>query len=153
MKKFILLLSFFRACLRRCFSIHKSQTPRASNILFRQVLIVYSLQKKFASFQYKNICAVAKITQFGMRCILTICLFIFTQCELTQDADCKKQKDDEQKCLRAFTLFCSGNRTMAECDGGVNSIIFICTVCKLDAPCKSNTDDVVSDKIQTGNTK
>ncbi len=72
-------------------------------------------------------------------------------CSLTEDSDCKKQKAGENKCLNAFVLFCSGNRTRTECNGSLESTLFIGGICQYDAPCKSGTDDVVKEKVNSKN--
>ena len=43
------LSTLLRACIRRCFSISKSQAPRASNVLFSQALIAFLLTSSLYS--------------------------------------------------------------------------------------------------------
>lgn len=84
------------------------------------------------------------------KCIYFLLLFIIS-CSLTDDSDCKKQKAGTDKCINAFVLFCSGNRTRTECNGSLESTLFIGGICQYDAPCKSGTDDVVKEKVNSKN--
>ncbi len=83
-----------------------------------------------------------KINIYRNTWLLIISIFVLTlnQCKnITEDADCRKQKSDESKCVRAFGIYCSGNRTLVECNGSIESIFFIGSFCKVGQPCKSNT--------------
>jgi hypothetical protein len=88
--------------------------------------------------------------------IILVSFFIFLGligCNLIEDADCKQQKTDETKCIRAFALYCANNRSQAECNGSIESILFIGSICKVGVECKSSSDDVVTEKIQPGISK
>ena len=80
--------------------------------------------------------------------ILLFLLCILTSCGITEDADCKQQKTDESKCVRAFALYCANNKSLAECSGSLESIFFVGSLCKVGAACQSNSDEVVTEKIQ-----
>ncbi len=84
----------------------------------------------------------------NVKCIYFLLLLIIS-CSLTEDSDCKKQKAGADKCINAFVLFCSGNRARTECNGSLESTLFIGGICKYDAPCQSNTDDVVKEEIKS----
>jgi hypothetical protein len=84
------------------------------------------------------------------KCIYFLLLFIIS-CSLTEDAECKKQRAGESKCLNAFILFCSGNRARTECNGSLESTLFIGGLCQYDSPCKSSTDDVVKENVNSKN--
>lgn len=85
--------------------------------------------------------------------ILLFLLSIQTSCGITEDADCKQQKTDESKCVRAFALYCANNKSQVECNGSLESILFIGSVCKVGVECKTNSEDVVTEKIQLGTSK
>ena len=48
--------------------------------------------------------------------ILLFLLCILTSCGITEDADCKQQKTDESKCVRAFALYCANNKSQVEAE-------------------------------------
>lgn len=78
-------------------------------------------------------------------------LFYCIECNyFTKDSECEKQKAAANRCINSFLLFCMGNKTRTECDGSLQSTIFIGSLCKYQAPCQSSTDDLVKDSLING---
>ena len=80
--------------------------------------------------------------------IFFLILSFLISCNITEDAECKKQKEGAKRCINAFILFCSGNKSRPECNGSLESNIFIGSFCQYDAACKSSSEDVVKEEIK-----
>ncbi|HMV43941.1 MAG TPA: hypothetical protein PK079_20130 [Leptospiraceae bacterium] len=76
-------------------------------------------------------------------------LVIFFQCNyLTTDTECEKQKNATNRCINSFYLYCLGNKTRTECDGSLQSTLFIGSLCNYKTSCTSSSEDVVKESIQ-----
>lgn len=88
--------------------------------------------------------------------IALICIFLvffLTNCNLTEDTECVKQRENANRCINSFVLFCAGNKARTECNGSLESTIFIGSLCKYQAPCQSTTDDVVKEQSTSSESK
>jgi len=93
------------------------------------------------------------IIRYFLKATLVFLLCNLINCGITEDTDCKQQKTDESKCVRAFALYCVNNKTQTECNGSIESIFFIGSICKVGAACQSSSEDVVTEKIQSRTNK